>query len=90
MHAFCAGIVRADSPEFLPGRRPDLKTPGRGRTRRHRAEPGQLSRRKTQGELQPKAEPTLLAGSAGDRTIVMNETYFQGHAQCRRFCPARV
>jgi hypothetical protein len=90
MHAFCAGIVRADSPEFLPRPKTGPENPRAGRTRRHRAEPGQLSRRKTQGELQPKAEPTLLAGSAGDRTIVLNETYFQGHAQCRRFCPARV
>jgi hypothetical protein len=65
MHAFCAGIVRADSQSSYPGRRPDLKTPGRGRTRQDRAEPGQLSSRKTQGELQPKAEPTLLPAVRG-------------------------
>jgi len=35
MHAFFAGIVRADSQSSYTGRRPDLKSPG-GRTRQHR------------------------------------------------------
>ena len=64
MHAFCAGIVRADSQSSYPGRRPDLKTPG-GRTRQHRGRTRPAVKRKTQGELQPKAEQTLLPGSAG-------------------------
>ena len=90
MHAFCAGIVRADSPEFLPRPKTGPENPRAGAIKAASGRTGPAVKQKTQGELQPKAEPTLLAGSAGDRTIVLNETYFQGHAQCRRFCPARV
>jgi hypothetical protein len=90
MHAFCAGYCPSRFPQFLPRPKTGPENPRAGAIKAASGRTGPAVKQKMQGELQPKAEPTLLPGSAGDRTIVLNKTYFQGHAQCRRFCTARV